>query len=37
MDIQKIRKLYNKTAVLDNNIISDFIELDSLKLINKVF
>lgn len=37
MDIQKIRNLYNKTAVLDNNIISDFIELDSLDIINKVF
>lgn len=37
MNIQKIKELKGKPAVLDNNIICDFIELESIGLLNEVF
>ena len=37
MDILKIKGLKGKPAVLDNNIICDFIELGCIEILNKVF
>lgn len=37
MDRAKVRGLYQCEAVIDNNIICDFCELDRLDILNKVF
>jgi predicted nucleic acid-binding protein len=37
MDIQKIRGLYKKKALIDNNILNDFYELGRMDLISRVF
>ncbi|WP_144461220.1 hypothetical protein [Siminovitchia fortis] len=37
MDIRKIKELKGKPAVLDNNVICDFIELGCIELLNEVF
>ena len=37
MNIPKIRDLKGKPAVLDNNIICDFIELECIGILNEVF
>lgn len=37
IDTDKIRGLKGKEGVLDNNVITDFTELDCMALLNKVF
>lgn len=37
MDRQKIVSLHGEKAIIDNNIICDFAELDCIELLNKVF
>jgi predicted nucleic acid-binding protein len=37
LNIQKIKGLLGKDAVLDNNILNDFTELQCISLLNKVF
>ena len=37
MDIRKVRSLKGEPAVLDNNVICDFIELQRLEILNEIF
>lgn len=37
MNVAYFRSLYGKPAILDNNVISDFLLIDSLWIINRVF
>ncbi|ADU93758.1 hypothetical protein GYMC52_1295 [Geobacillus sp. Y412MC52] len=37
MDVRKIRGLYKKRAVVDNNVLNDFYELGRMDLLTRVF